>query len=111
MKIRISLVITSVVQGIYLLFILLNLLFIYMFSVGVPYTYPFTILGSVVLQLCPVEVFCLIANVVILIIDRRTLKQGKKLLSVFIAAILPFALIIIIKYFQFRYADILVGVV
>lgn len=58
MKIRISLVVTSVVQGVYLFFILLNFLFIYMFSVGV-----------------------------------------------------PFAFIIIIKIFQFQYADILAGVV
>lgn len=111
MKIRISLVVTSVVQGVYLSFILLNFLFIYMFSVGVPYTYPFAILGSVMLKLCPVEVFCLIANVVFLIIDRKTLRRGKELLFVLIATILPFAFIIIIKIFQFQYADILAGVV
>ena len=72
MKSKISFICTTIIQAIYLLCIVLNFLCIWMFTIGVPYTFPFAIIGHVLIFFIPVEFLCLISNLIFLIVDKKT---------------------------------------
>ena len=110
MKRNIPYFITAIMQLIFLFCIALNFLCIYMFTVGVPYTYPLAMLGNVLIHFLPIEVICLICNLFFLIKDRKqcTTKQNV-LKTVYTCAV--FALLCLLKIILHYYADNLVGVV
>lgn len=78
MKSKIPFFITATLQLIYLFCILLNFLCIWMFTTGVPYTYPLAVLGYILLFFCPVELFCLVPNIIFLVkgIKAHTRRQN-----------------------------------
>ena len=103
--------ITAKVQGIYFICIILNFLCIWMFTIGVPYTFPFAILGNVFILLLPVELVCLIINLISIIID---IIVSSKKRQAFIRLILSgciFALLCAIKILLYYYGDVLLLVV
>ena len=110
MKRNIPYFITAITQLVFLFCILLNFLCIWMFTVGVPYTYPLAILGNVLIIFLPIEVICLICNLIFLIKDRKQCSTKQNILkSVYVCA--SFALLCLLKIILHYYADNLVGVV
>lgn len=102
---------TTIVQGIYLLFMILNFLCIWMFTIGVPYTYPFAILGSVFILLLPTELICLILNLISTIMDIRVSSERRQAIVRLILSGSFFALLCVIKILLSLYGNVLVGVV
>ena len=97
---RTSMRITTVLQGFYLLFIAIAFLSIFLFSLDVPYTYPFMMLGNTLVFLLPVEFVCLIINTVFWGIDRHRRSVEKWRLP---AILLPFLLLCTLKILLWYY--------
>ncbi|MBQ8432762.1 MAG: hypothetical protein IJX28_07740 [Clostridia bacterium] len=97
---RTSMMITTVLQGLYLLLIAMAFLFIFLFSLDVPYTYPFMMLGNTLVFLFPVEFVCLIVNAVFLGIDLRRHSVKKWRLP---AILFPFLLLCTLKILLWYY--------
>ncbi len=97
---RTSMQITTVLQGLYLLFIAIAFLLIFLFSLDVPYTYPFMMLGNTLVFLLPVEFVCLIINTVFWGIDLRRRSVEKWRLP---AILLPFLLLCTLKILLWYY--------
>ncbi|MBQ9838414.1 MAG: hypothetical protein IJO56_02800 [Oscillospiraceae bacterium] len=109
---KISLLITTIVQSVWLILILLNFQAIYLFTQGVPGAYPLAILGRIFLFFFPVELFCLIVDMVFLIADLKRSSNRTMLILSFIAVAAVFAFFCILKYCLHCYANAhLVGVV
>ncbi len=110
MKSKMVFKITTIVQGIYLLFIILNFLFIWMFNIGVPYTYPFAILGAIIL-LCPIDLICLVFNLVFAIMDIRASSEKRQAIVRLVLSGSFFVFLCLIKILLYHYGNTLVGVV
>ena len=110
MKRKTALSITTIIQLAYLLCILLNFLCIWMFNIGVPYTYPFAIIGHILIFFCPIEVFCLIPN---LIFGVKGIKQNSRKQNIVkLAYVCAFFIILcLVKIVLIFYGNNLVGVV
>lgn len=111
MKTKILLPIAWIVQGIYIFLIGLNFLCTWMFDMGVPYVYPFAIVGQFLLFVFPVELFCLIGNVICLIRDAKTEPRPPKMTVRVAVTIGLFAFICVLKALLWNYGQILAGVV
>ncbi len=111
MKSKTSFTITTVIQAIYLLFIILNFLCIWMFTIGVPYTFPFASLGCVLIFICPVEVFCFIINLIFVITDMKASYERRPIIVKIILACVLFVFLCLIKIVLYHYGNDLVGVV
>ena len=110
MKSKKSFTITTIVQAIYLLCMILNFLCIRMFTIGVPYTFPFAIIGHVLIFFIPVEFLCLISNLIFLIVDKKQHACQQTIVKVvYICAV--FAFFCLIKIILYYYANNLAGVV
>lgn len=107
MKTRISFGVTMAVQAVYLFFVGLNFLAIWMFSLGVPYTFPFAIVGHFLLFCLPVELLCLVPNVFFLIMDLKSSPIPPKTVHRAMAAFAVFALVVMLKIALYRYGSIL----
>ena len=111
MKSKNSFKITTIVQGIYLLCMILSFLCIWMFTIGVPYTYPLAILGHLLILLFPIELICLIFNLIFTIMDIRALSERKQAIVRLILSGSFFVLLCAIKILLSLYGNVLVGVV
>lgn len=103
-------IITTILQAIFLLLIVLNFLCIWMFAIGVPYTYPFAILGYIFVVFCPVELFCFISNLVFEIKDLKVSRERRPIKIRIILTCVFFAFFCAIKIILSNYANVLVGV-
>ena len=103
-------IITVIVQTVYLLFIAMVFLCIWMFTVGVAYTYPFAILGIMFIFFCPIDLFCFISNLFFVIKDIKASFEHRQIVIRTIFACIFFVLFCAIKIGLFHYGDVLVGV-
>lgn len=111
MKSKKCFIVTTIVQAIFLLLIVLDFLCIWMFANGVPYTYPFAILGNLFVLFCPVELFCFITNLVLEIKDLKVSCERRPIKIRIILTCIFFAFFCAIKIFLYHYGDVLAGVV
>lgn len=111
MKSKKSFKITTIVQVIYLLCMILNFLCIWMFTMGVPYAYPLAILGSLFILLFPIDLICLIFNLISTIRDIRASSERKQAIVRLILSGSFFVLLCAIKILLSLYGNVLVGVV
>lgn len=103
--------ITSILQAIYMALSLLNVLFIWMFSIGVTYTYPFAITGNVLLYICPAAIPCLIVNLIFFFRKVGSFSKEDKIKYILVISI-SFVVVSVMKIFlRFYGGDILAGVV
>ena len=111
-KSKISLLITTIVQSVWLILILLNFQAIYLFTQGVPGTYPLAILGHMFLLFCPLELCCLIVDMIFLLIDLKHSPNRTKRIISLVVVVAVFAFFCVLKYCLHCYANAhLVGVV
>ena len=110
-KSKIIFAITTKIQAIYLFFIILNFLCIWMFAVGIPYTFPFAILGQVLIFFCPVEVFCFIINLIFAILDIKASCERRQIIVKTILVCIFFVFLCLIKIVLYHYGSNLAGVV
>ena len=110
MKSKISFICTTIIQAIYLLCIVLNFICIWMFTIGVPYTFPFAIIGHVLIFFIPVEFFCLISNLIFLIVDKKQHACQQTIIKV-VCICTVFAFFCLIKIILYYYGNNLAGVV
>ena len=110
MRSKISFVGTTIIQAIYLLCIILNFLCIWMFTIGVPYTFPFATIGHVLIFFIPMEFFSLISNLIFLIVDKKQHKCQQTIIKV-VCICAVFAFFCLIKIILYYYGNNLAGVV
>ena len=110
MKYKISFNITTILQSIYLFAIILNFLCIWMFTIGVPYTYPLAIVGNVFILLLPIDFVCLILNLVFLIIDKKEFNCRQFIVRIVCICIM-FIFFCLVKIALYYYGNNLAGVV
>ncbi len=108
---KIVFLVTTISQAVYSLFIALNFLCIWMFTAGVPYIYPIAILGHVFLMFCPIELYCLIPNLIFLIKTMKSSPTRSQKVVAIILVFVPFILLCVIKVGLFFYANSLAPVV
>ena len=106
-----ALPVTWFLQIVYTLLIGLNFLCTWMFDMGVPYVYPFAIVGQFLLFVFPVELFCLIGNVICLIRDAKTEPRPPKMTIRVAVTIGLFVFICVLKALLWNYGQILAGMV
>ena len=105
MRSKESLVTTTIIQTIYLLGIALNYLFTWMVTIGVPYTFPFAIVGHILILLSPVEILCIIPNIVFLAKDIKVCDNRSKIIRRFVIAISFFVVITLLKVGLYFYGN------
>ena len=110
MRSKISFIVTTIIQAIYFLCIILNFLCIWMFNIGIPYTYPFAIIGNVLIFFIPIEFLCLISNLIFLIIDKKQHTCQQTIIKV-VCSCAVFAFFCLIKIILYYYGNNLAGVV
>ena len=110
MRYKIEFKITTILQAIYLFAIILDFLLIWMFTIGVPYTYPFAITGNVLLFFFPIDFVCLILNLIFLIIDRKEYNRKQFILRI-ICVCMIFVFFCLVKIALDHYGHNLAGVV
>ena len=105
MRSKASWVITTIIQTIYLLGIALNYLFTWMVTIGVPYTFPFAIVGQVLILLSPIEILCIIPNIVFLAKDIKVRDNRSKIILRFVIAFSFFIVISLLKVGLYFYGS------
>ena len=108
---KISLTITAVIQAAFLVLMALMFLGVWAVTVGVPYILAFVFMGVLLICFLPVELFCFIANLTVLIIDLLKIDNRTKLI---IPAVITFVMpvfLIVTKVLLYNYANVLVPIV
>lgn len=111
MKSKKSFITTAVVQMVYLLCIILNFICIWMFKSTVPYTYPFAIIGSILIFLCPIDFICLIKNLIDAIKDIRASNMHCKLKGRVVLTCMFFIFLCVLKIMLYHYGKILTEII
>lgn len=110
MKIKSLMKITFTIQAIYLVLIALDFLCIFLFTKGMQYTYPFAIIGSVLIHFTPIEFVCFFAYLISLYKEKNTASTHYKVKTgIIISAVL--VLLCLLKILLIYYSNVLVGVV
>ena len=111
MKSNITMLVTWIVQGIYTCLIGLNFLCIWLFNIGVPYVYPFAIIGHVILLFLPLELICLIVSLISLIREAKAQPRPAKMVSGILITLGVFMFICGLKLLLWNYGNSLAGAV
>ena len=111
MKSKIALIATLTAQGIYAILVGLNFLCIWLFHRSVPYTYPFAIVGNVILIILPIELICLGVNFVCQTRDLKLRPRPPKMAARILIALGASVCISVLKVLLWQYGDSLAGMV
>ena len=103
--------VTTITQVTYLLMIILNFLCIWMFDMGMPYVYPFAMVGHFLILILPVEIPCIILNLIFGIKDVKVYGRQQKLIARMVISCVFFVLLCVLKIALYHYGNILTGVV
>ena len=82
-----------------------------MFITGVPYTYPFAILGHLFIFFCPIEFICFIINLILAITDIKSSGERRQIIVKTVLTCIFFIFLCAVKIFLYYYGCNLVGVV
>lgn len=101
---------TTAIQLVYLSCIALFFALIYLLKNNILHTYGLVYVGSLIIQLLPIETICFVVNLFFLIREFKKCPISVVIIKTIVVFFL-FALLCIFKMLFYRYSDVLVGIV